>query len=335
MATYQTDDTVPDLTLAQRSAATVVSFQTAAANSAGLDGIATYTRNGAYLEIFKVNLTEGARFTFSVYSYFDRRGWAIYDEDGNAIKDPYGPGGSPAPYTGAYYVRVYWDPGSYYSTVSFTAGVDYRQPNNVGNDFLTGSQVFAGSGNDSVVGTAGADYLRGEDGDDVINGGDAFDDINGNAGNDTLSGGNGNDWVVGGKDNDSLKGEAGDDIVYGNLGNDSCEGGAGNDLVRGGQGADVLLGGMGDDWISGDRDNDTLTGGSGADTFNFFAGGGSDRVTDFSRAEGDRVKIEPGSDYSVAQSGADVVITLSATGERIVLANVQQASLTDGWIFVG
>ena len=180
----------------------------------------------------------------------------------------------------------------------------------------------------------GLDYLRGEDGNDRIFGGFGFDDVHGNAGDDTVSGGDGGDWVVGGKDNDSLSGDAGEDIVYGNLGDDTCDGGSGADLVRGGQGNDSLRGGDGADFLSGDRGDDTLTGGAGADIFNSFGDAGIDRVTDFNRAEGDRVRLDAGSAYTVSQQGADTVIAV-AGGAQLVLAGVSQASLSGVWIFVG
>ncbi|WP_293675950.1 PQQ-dependent sugar dehydrogenase [uncultured Phenylobacterium sp.] len=180
----------------------------------------------------------------------------------------------------------------------------------------------------------GLDYLRGEEGDDVIYGGFGFDDVHGNMGNDTVSGGDGGDWVVGGKDNDSLSGDAGDDIVFGNLGNDTGDGGAGADLVRGGQGADVLRGGDGADFISGDLGDDTLTGGLGADIFNSFGDAGLDRVTDFNRGEGDRVRLDAGSSFTASQQGADAVVEV-AGGARVVLVGVTLSGLDPAWIFVG
>ena len=48
-----------------------------------------------------------------------------------------------------------------------------------------------------------------------------------------------------------------------------------------------------------------VMGGAGADTFNTFADAGIDRVLDFSFAAGDRVRVEPGSAFTTAQSGAD------------------------------
>ena len=196
--------------------------------------------------------------------------------------------------------------------------------------------ITSGAGNDTVDGGAGADVLRGGDGDDSLYGGvgAAHDDINGNAGADTASGGAGDDWVVGGKDNDVLSGDDGDDIVLGNRGDDTCEGGAGADIVRGGQGADVIAGGAGDDFVSGDRGDDTITGGAGADAFHTFGDAGIDRVLDFNLAEGDRVQLDPGTQYSVAQVGADTVISM-AGGGQMILVGVSMASLTPGWILGG
>jgi serralysin len=128
-----------------------------------------------------------------------------------------------------------------------------------------------------------------------------------------------------------LFGDDGNDILNGNLGADTGDGGAGNDVVRGGQGNDLLTGGAGDDYMTGDLGDDTLTGGAGADTFRAFAGGGRDVITDFNRAEGDRIQLDPGTGYNAVQSGADVVIDLGG-GAQTVLQNVQLASLTPGWI---
>jgi len=207
-----------------------------------------------------------------------------------------------------------------------TAGPD-RIRAAAGNDTLCG-----GGGDDVVVGGEGSNFLRGEEGNDSLTGGSFFDDLHGNMGDDTLHGGGGGDWVVGGKDQDLLYGDAGGDVVLGNLGRDACYGGDGNDVVRGGQADDIVDGGPGDDWLSGDRGNDTLYGGAGADIFHLFDGSDLDRVMDFNRAEGDRVNLLPGSQYTVAQVGPDVVISV-AGGGQMVLVNVSAGSLTGDWIF--
>jgi Ca2+-binding RTX toxin-like protein len=200
---------------------------------------------------------------------------------------------------------------------------------------LGGSDTINGGGGaDSIDGGSGQNYLRGDDGADKIVGGSGFDDINGNMGDDTCAGGPGDDWVVGGKDNDQLYGEDGGDVVWGNLGNDSLDGGAGADQVRGGQGDDLVIGGAGDDYVSGDRGSDTIQGGSGADLFHSFADAGVDRVLDFNVAEGDRVMLDPGTVYSVAQVSADTVISMEG-GAQMILVGVQLASLTGNWIFLG
>jgi Ca2+-binding RTX toxin-like protein len=93
----------------------------------------------------------------------------------------------------------------------------------------------------------------------------------------------------------------------------------------------MIAGGAGDDFVSGDKGNDTVTGGAGADLFHTFGDAGIDRVTDFNAAEGDRVQLDAGTTYTVAQVGADVVITMG--GGEMILEGVSMATLTPGWIF--
>ncbi|MCR5880288.1 calcium-binding protein [Phenylobacterium sp. J367] len=205
-----------------------------------------------------------------------------------------------------------------------------------GNDSIVGSanadRMFGYTGNDTVDGGGGQDYLRGNEGNDLIRGGADFDDVHGNMGDDTVYGGLGDDWVVGGQDNDLQFGEDGWDIVYGNLGNDTLSGGDGDDWVRGGQGDDTVSGDAGNDWIAGDKGNDTISGGAGADLFHTHGDAGIDRVLDFNRAEGDRVNVLPGTQYTVAQEGADVAINMTGGG-KMILVGVQLTSLTGDWIF--
>ncbi|MBR7620958.1 M10 family metallopeptidase C-terminal domain-containing protein [Phenylobacterium sp. 20VBR1] len=227
-------------------------------------------------------------------------------------------------------------------TTFIVAPETYTWSNNLGIAYGTVIEnVLGGSASDTILGNdagnylnggAGNDFLRGFLGDDSIVGGDGFDDTHGNQGNDTVRGGNGPDWVVGGQGNDLLFGDAGDDLVYGNLGNDTQEGGDGVDWVRGGQGDDSLSGGAGDDWMSGDLGDDTLSGGSGADTFRTWGGTGIDRVTDFNRAQGDRVQLDIGTVATASQVGADTVIDMVGGG-KMILVGVSMASLDGGWIF--
>ncbi len=150
------------------------------------------------------------------------------------------------------------------------------------------------------------------------------------AGADVLTGAGLDDLLEGFAGADSLSGGGGLDVMNGNMGDDTLSGGDGVDVVRGGKDNDVVLGGAGNDFVSGDRGSDTLTGGPGADIFHTFSGAGLDRVTDFSRAEGDRVFVL--GTYTVSKVGADVVIDLTG-GTQMVLVGVQQSSLTGDWIF--
>lgn len=209
----------------------------------------------------------------------------------------------------------------------------------IGNEALLNSglvtgYVNLGAGNDFYDGREGrADGLvSGQEGADTLVGGVGFDNLQGNTGNDSEAGGGGDDFVVGGRDDDILLGDGGDDVVYGNLGADTCDGGDGADIVRGGQGDDVVRGGVGDDFMSGDKDSDTITGGAGADIFHTFGDAGMDRVLDFSLAQRDRVQLDPGTQYTVSQVGADTVISMTGGGQ-MVLVGVQMSSLTGNWIF--
>ena len=210
-----------------------------------------------------------------------------------------------------------------------------------GNDQIVGGggsdTIFGDAGDDTIndgLATDGASYLRGGDGADSILGGASFDDINGNKGNDIIDGGSGgSDWLVGGQGDDLITAHASRNLLYGNLGDDTLNAGSGGDTLRGGQGNDSIVGGAGNDWISGDRGNDTMSGGGGADVFHTFYGAGTDRVLDFHITEGDRVQVDPGTVYLVAQVGADTVIDLLNGQGEMVLVGVQMSTLTPGWIF--
>ena len=65
-----------------------------------------------------------------------------------------------------------------------------------------------------------------------------------------------------------------------------------DDRIDGTDGDDVLDGGIGNDVIRGYGGDDTLYGGSGADRFELVLDGSSDRVTDFSVSQGDKIRID-------------------------------------------
>ncbi|EGD59423.1 rhizobiocin/RTX toxin and hemolysin-type calcium binding protein [Novosphingobium nitrogenifigens DSM 19370] len=135
-----------------------------------------------------------------------------------------------------------------------------------------------------IVGTAGPDVLFGTGGADIIRGYD---------GADILRGGNGADQLFGGN---------GADTLYGGWGNDRLYGGSGNDVLYGGE------------------NKDTMTGGPGADTFAFRPGdfGGAtatkaDVITDFSRAQGDRIDLSA-IDANPARAGDQAFSFIGASG---------------------
>jgi Ca2+-binding RTX toxin-like protein len=94
------------------------------------------------------------------------------------------------------------------------------------------------------------------------------------------------------------------------------------------------MGDWGDDFIAGDQGTDTLIGGGGADTFHSSATSGLDYIADFHRAQGDQLNLLAGSQYTVKQVGADIVVDIVG-GAKVVVQGVQLASLDAGWITVG
>jgi Ca2+-binding RTX toxin-like protein len=203
-----------------------------------------------------------------------------------------------------------------------------------------GDTILGGGHNDILQGNTGADSISAGAGDDLVHGGQDNDILQGNTGNDilfgdkghdTVFGGQGGDQLFGGDDDDVLSGDLGADTLQGNTGADTIIGGAGADLAFGGQGDDQLFGGGGDDFLSGDLGADTLTGGAGADTFHSWAGAGADLITDFNRAEGDRIVLDSGTRYTVSQAGDDVHIDMEGGGE-LILAHVHLSTLTGDWL---
>ncbi len=128
--------------------------------------------------------------------------------------------------------------------------------------------------------SSGSDYyVASSDGPDVIYGG---------AGHDWIFGYEGNDRLIGGAGHDTLVGLNGDDVLIGGRGNDTLQGITGNDRAFGGKGRDTFI----EDGVD---SIDTWTGGRGADFFEISgkhsAGYSGVTVTDFNRAQGDKVDL--------------------------------------------
>jgi len=121
----------------------------------------------------------------------------------------------------------------------------------------------------------------------------------------------------------------GNDLITGGSSNDVLFGYGGNDVIRGGAGDDVLVGGLG---------ADVLTGGSGADRFVFQSTGDSgvgaanrDVITDFRRADGDRIDLrqvdaivgnEQNDDFSIVSrfTGGPGQLTVQATSNGFLVS---------------
>lgn len=172
------------------------------------------------------------------------------------------------------------------STSGSASGGDAAGDTLISIEGLEGSE-FA----DTLSSGNNGDTLLGLGGNDQLNGGNGNDTLEGGAGIDVLDGGNHNDTLDGGGDDDSLSGGNHDDSLSGGAGNDLLSGDNHNDVLLGNSGDDVLSGGNHNDSLNGGAGNDILTGGNHADTFHFTDIGGSDRITDFNRGQGDKINL--------------------------------------------
>jgi Ca2+-binding RTX toxin-like protein len=197
-----------------------------------------------------------------------------------------------------------------------------------GNDQISGrsgdNTMSGGRGHDRLEGGNGNDVLGGGNHNDSLSGGKGADDLAGGNGNDVLNGGIGPDILRGGKGRDTASYEdaakpvvaslaspgantreaKGD--VYASIENlsgsargDKLTGDAKANTLMGLGGNDKLFGGAGKDKIEGGLGRDLMSGGDGADIFIFrstdeapAAGRGRDRITDFNRAEKDKISLK-------------------------------------------
>jgi opacity protein-like surface antigen len=101
-----------------------------------------------------------------------------------------------------------------------------------------GSQVPLGEC--TIVGTSGADRMRGTTANDVLCGLGGNDSISGRRGRDVIDTAAGNDKAIGNKAGDMILGLSGADVVRARKGKDQIGGGADNDQLRGQGNADLL-----------------------------------------------------------------------------------------------
>ena len=211
-------------------------------------------------------------------------------------------------------------------TLVGTAG-DNRLQGNAGNDSLSGAGgldwLYGDAGNDTLNAGNGNDQLFGGIGNDILNGQLDADTMTGGAGDDQYYVDAAGDSVVelANEGLDTVRasitytlgdhverlfllglarsgtGNGLDNAIQGSTGSDTLNGLGGADTIRGNNGIDTIDGGDGNDTLFGGALRDTLTGGLGADGFRFEAGDTSsviaqaDRITDFTRAQGDRIYL--------------------------------------------
>lgn len=175
-----------------------------------------------------------------------------------------------------------------------------------------GGSGGATSGNDVLVGDAGANTIDGLGGDDSLYGIDGNDLLIGGAGADRLAGGNGADSLLGNDGADDLKGEAGNDWIDAGSNADVATGGGGNDSIIGGTGHDALNGNSGDDHLLGGAGNDRLYGANSTNSLGvdiLDGGSGDDKL--YADA-GDIVDGGSGYDFLVARGPSGLDADLNA-----------------------
>lgn len=197
-------------------------------------------------------------------------------------------------------------------------------------------------GDDTIVGTAGKDWLTGNGGDDTIDGGAEADILAGNAGADTIKGGAAVDVLFGGSGNDTLDGGAGADLLFGGDGEDIASYASSAQGVRVyldpmAQAANLgdakddafdsiegLQGSASDDYLGGDGEDNQFDGGAGADTI--FGGGGSDTYALSSSSGSDTIYegafTVDANGYASVTGGDAASVDAVAFAEDISLADV-------------
>ncbi len=235
--------------------------------------------------------------------------------------------------------RVNADLGAGSATVFFADG-------STGVQTLSNLEDIRGSrsGDDSIIGGAQDNLIRGYGGNDTINGGLGDDTIYSGEGRDHLSGGAGDeDWLYtidedqgisvylqwnqfrGSEgrefitDFENVLGSSYDDRIIGDSGANELLGGSGDDVIKGKGGDDTIHGNDGNDRIIAGGEEDQLYGGAGSDTIIGLSGddliegndgldwlyGGRDQDLIYAGAGDDKVRGNIGSDVLYGEDGAD------------------------------
>jgi Ca2+-binding RTX toxin-like protein len=157
--------------------------------------------------------------------------------------------------------------------------------------------------------------------------------IDGGAGNDTILGSQGADILLGGDGNDLLFGGAGDDVLIGGDGNDQVFGEAGNDLALLGAGDDVFQWdpGDGNDTVEGQDGTDTMLffGSNIGENIDISANGGRVRFfRDVANVTMDLNGVEH-IDFR-ALGGADHIVVGDLSGTDVTQVDINLAGVLGG-----
>lgn len=165
----------------------------------------------------------------------------------------------------------------------------------------------------TIIGTRGADLLRGGPDRDIICGLGGNDEIWGLEGDDVIDGGTGNDRLYGGEGNDLIIGGTGNDILEDSDGDNQFDtrgggrnrvnAGDGDDTILGGEGVDIIQPGQGINQVASGGGNDVITASDGHDQI--LAGAGNDVV--YSGAGDDVIDGGPGNDRLYGEEGNDLI----------------------------
>jgi subtilisin-like proprotein convertase family protein/LysM repeat protein len=229
--------------------------------------------------------------------------------------------------------------------------------------------LYGGSGDDTLTGDAGINWLAGSQGSDTFNAGagddvliidadDLSENIHAGAGLDVIQvvgddgvvlnmaqmeaeivqGGRGDDVIIGGGTSSVfVRGGDGNDVIIGGAANDALSGEDGDDMIDGGAGNDIIRGHRGKDYIAGGVGDDLIEGGLDDDILN--GGTGSDILNG---GQGDD-KIDGGagidvakysgsySDYKImkTEEGTWITDTVSGRDGTDFLTNVEKLSFKD------
>ena len=217
----------------------------------------------------------------------------------------------------------------------FTIGGDSNTiTTDAGNDVITAfgdnQTVDVGDG-DNIV-SIGSGTVTAGDGNNFIAASNGSTTVNTGAGNDTVNLVKGNLVADLGEGDNHFTSGAGDDEITAGSGDDIVHAGAGNNTIDVGDGDNVINSVVVEGIFLLSEGNNTITTGDGADTFQLAPGDGIATITNFDASDrfdlrGNRLDfsgIIDFSDLTVAQDGADTVITLTRNEDVLaVLQNVE------------